>query len=223
MTTPGTTSPSSGKKRRFSLERIPPGQRLTEGLPVLHIGPVPSFHPESWDFRVGGLVNSPVVLGWGEFNRLPMATVTADFHCVTGWSRLDVTWEGVAFSTIASLARPATEAQFVLVHAEYGYTTNLPLRDLAQGDVFFALKLEEEPLGAEHGGPLRLVVPKKYAYKSAKWVRGVEFLGEEVLGYWEARGYSSTADPWTEDRHSPPTAGGMSGGPTLRLLSAPPG
>jgi DMSO/TMAO reductase YedYZ molybdopterin-dependent catalytic subunit len=184
---------------------------------------VPHFHPESWDFRVGGLVGSPVVLGWEEFNRLPMVTVTADFHCVTGWSRLDVTWEGVAFSAIASLARPEPGARFVLVHAEHGYTTNIPLRDLMQEDVLFALKLEGRPLDAEHGGPLRLVVPKKYAYKSAKWVRGVEFLREEVLGYWEARGYSNTADPWTEDRYSPPTDGGVSGGPTVSGASAPSG
>ncbi|MEE9202072.1 MAG: sulfite oxidase-like oxidoreductase [Dehalococcoidia bacterium] len=196
--------PSSRKKRPFSLERVPPGQGITQGLPILHIGPVPAFHPESWDFRVGGLVGSNLVLSWEEFNRLPMVTVTADFHCVTGWSRLDVAWEGVAFSTIASLACPAPEAQFVLVHAEHGYTTNLPLSDLKQDDVLLALKLEGRPLEAEHGGPLRLVVPKKYAYKAAKWVRGVEFLREEVLGYWEARGYSNTADPWTEDRYSSP-------------------
>lgn len=164
---------------------------------------MPTFHPEAWDFRVGGLVDSPVVMGWEEFNRLAMVTVTADFHCVTGWSRLDVAWEGVAFSTLASLARPAPEAQFVLIHAEHGYTTNLPLSDLMQGDVLFALKLEGKPIDAEHGGPLRLVAPRKYAYKSAKWVRGIEFLKEDVPGYWEARGYSNTADPWAEDRYSP--------------------
>ncbi|MEK7848521.1 MAG: sulfite oxidase-like oxidoreductase [Chloroflexota bacterium] len=196
-------SPGSGKRGRFSLERIPPGQRLTTDFPVLHLGPVPAFRPESWDFRVGGAVAKPVVLGWPELSRLPMVTVTADFHCVTGWSRLDLTWEGVAFSAIASLAQPRPEARSVLIHCEYGYTTNLPLENLMQPDVLFALRVEGEPLTAEHGGPVRLVVPQKYAYKSAKWVRGVEFREAEVLGYWEARGYSNTADPWTEDRYAP--------------------
>jgi DMSO/TMAO reductase YedYZ molybdopterin-dependent catalytic subunit len=165
---------------------------------------VPAFHPETWDFRLEGLVANPVVLGWEEFNRLPMVTVTADFHCVTGWSQLDVTWEGVAFPTIAALARPAPEAGFALIKAEHGYTTNVPLSDLMRDDVLFALKLDGKPLHVAHGAPLRLVVPQKYAYKAAKWVRGVEFLKEEVLGYWETRGYSSTADPWTEDRYSTP-------------------
>ncbi|MDP2951959.1 MAG: molybdopterin-dependent oxidoreductase, partial [Chloroflexota bacterium] len=165
-------------------------------------GDVPRSDPATWDFRAWGLVERPLRLTWQEFLRLPRTEVVADFHCVTGWSHLTFHWEGVLFSTLAGLARPRPDATHILVHAEGDYTTNLPLKDALDEDVLFAFKVDGHDLEPIHGAPLRLVVPKKYAYKSAKWVRGVEFAGQEVLGYWEARGYSSTADPWKEERYS---------------------
>lgn len=183
-------------------ERIPPGQTLTKNFPALHIGGIPAFKPEKWDFKVFGSVRKPITLNWTEFNKLPVREQTSDFHCVTGWTRLDCRWSGVPFSSIASLAMPEEEAKYILVHAEHGYTTNLPLAELMEDDVLFVLKLDDKPLPPIHGGPVRLVVPKRYAYKSAKWVRGIEFLKEDKRGYWETRGYSNTADPWLEERYA---------------------
>jgi len=182
--------------------RIPPNQRVVSEFPVLHVGPVPEFDPETWDFRVEGLVENPVRLSYEEFLKLPKVVSVSDFHCVTGWSRLDIRWEGVLFKTVFDLVRPLREAKYVTVVAEGNYTTSLPLADLLDDDVLLAYRLDDKPLEPEHGGPLRLVVPKKYAYKSAKWVRRLRFTEEQELGYWEKRGYSNTADPWKEERYS---------------------
>jgi len=151
---------------------------------------------------VEGLVENPLRLSWEEFRRLPQAIVTSNFHCVTGWSRFDNRWQGVLFATVAALARPQPEAAYVTIVAEGGYTTSLPLAELLDKDVILAYGHDGRPLAPEHGGPLRLVVPQKYAYKSAKWVRGLRFTGEQELGFWEARGYSNTADPWREERYA---------------------
>jgi len=186
-----------GEKRR-----IPPGQRAVSKFPVLHVGPVPEFDPETWDFTVEGLVENPVSLSYEEFLKLPKAVSVSDFHCVTGWSRLDNRWEGVLFKTVFDLVRPLREAKYVTVVAEGNYTTSLPLEDLLDDRVLLAYKLDDKPLEPRHGGPLRLVVPKKYAYKSAKWVRKLRFTEEQELGYWEMRGYSDKADPWKEERYS---------------------
>ncbi|UCD92540.1 MAG: sulfite oxidase-like oxidoreductase [Methanobacteriota archaeon] len=183
-------------------ERIPPGQRTTKKFPVLHEGSVPEFNDKEWDFRVEGLVENSVTMNWKEFNDLPSVKVTSDFHCVTGWSRLDNEWEGVRFSEIVKLANPKADAHFVTVIAEEGYTTSLPLEDMMDDEVLLAFGFEGEALQPEHGGPLRLVIPKKYAYKSAKWVRKVVFTEEKELGFWEKRGYSDSADPWKEERYS---------------------
>jgi DMSO/TMAO reductase YedYZ molybdopterin-dependent catalytic subunit len=193
--------------------RLPPGQSLTLKWPVLHVGPVPRFDAAKWDFRVFGLVEQPVRITWEEFTRLPMREVTADMHCVTRWSRFDVRWEGLPFSEVAKLARVRPEARHVLVHAENNYTSNVPLADLLPSDArtpdgrpraeaLFALKHNGEPLPADHGYPLRLVVPHLYAWKSVKWVRGIEFLSEDQLGFWEQNGYHAYGDPFREQRFS---------------------
>lgn len=180
--------------------RLPPGQSLTLKWPVLHYGGIPGFDPETWDFRTAGLVENPLCLTWREFLALPKLEVTADFHCVTRWSRFDNRWEGVAFRTICEMTRPGQAAAGVMVHCGEGYTTNVPLKDLLQGNVLFALKHDGELLAPEHGGPLRLVVPKLYGWKSAKWVRGLEFVTHEKPGFWEQNGYHIYGDPWKEQR-----------------------
>ncbi|MBI4216921.1 MAG: sulfite oxidase-like oxidoreductase [Chloroflexi bacterium] len=183
-------------------DRIPPNQYQEQGFPVLHLGPIPTFDPATWDFRAEGLVERPLRLTWEEFRRLPSVVDASDFHCVTGWSRLDNRWEGVRFRAIAELAQVKPQAAFATILAEHGYTTSLPLAELMEEEVLFAWVWEGQPLTPEHGYPLRLVVPQKYAYKSAKWVRGVRFTARQEPGYWEARGYSNTADPWREERYS---------------------
>lgn len=183
-------------------ERIPPGQKLVKGWPVLHYGPVPSFDPTSWDFRVFGAVENPVTLSYGEFRAMGTATIHADFHCVTKFSVLDNDWEGVPFRVIYDLVKPKPSALYVMAHCEYGYEANIPLQVLLDDDVLFAWGRNGEPLSAEHGYPLRLIVPKRYAWKSAKWIRGLEFMEKERRGFWEERGYHNNADPWGEERYS---------------------
>jgi DMSO/TMAO reductase YedYZ molybdopterin-dependent catalytic subunit len=182
--------------------RLPPGQSPTLKWPVLHQGPVPRFDPRTWDFRITGLVESPVRLTWDEFTRLPMQQVTADMHCVTRWSRFDVKWEGVPFSEVMKLASTKSAAKYVMVHAENGYTANVPLEDLSRPTTLFVLKHNGEPLTADHGYPVRLVVPHLYAWKSVKWVRGIEFLEQDEPGFWEQNGYHIYGDPFKEQRFS---------------------
>ncbi len=181
--------------------RLPPGQYLTKKWPVLSYEATPKFDPEKWRFKVTGLVEEPFTLSWDEFLSLPRVTLTADFHCVTTWSRYDNTWEGVHIRTILGRAKPKPEAKFVSVHSWTGYTTNLPLADLDDEDVLIALKHDGADLEPEHGGPVRLIVPKLYAYKSAKWLDGLEFLAKDKPGFWEVRGYHNRADPWKEERY----------------------
>ena len=183
-------------------ERVPPNQSLTSEFPVLHVGSVPKFDPETWDFSVEGLVANPIKLSYKDFLKLPKKVSLSDFHCVTGWSRFDNNWEGVAIGTIIDLVKPFEEAKYVTVIAEQNYTTSLKLEDLLDDKVLLAYKLDNKPLEPAHGGPLRLIVPKKYAYKSAKWVRKLRFTEKQELGYWETRGYSDSADPWKEERYS---------------------
>ncbi len=180
--------------------RLPPGQSLTLKWPVLHSGGIPRFNPQAWDFRIFGEVEEPVQLTWEEFTRLPMKEVVADMHCVTRWSRFDVRWEGVPFSEVYKLVRVKPEARFEVVHAEEHYATNVPLDDLLRPTTLFALKHNGEPLPAEHGYPVRLVVPHLYAWKSAKWVRGIEFTATDRPGFWENAGYHMYGDPFREQR-----------------------
>ena len=182
--------------------RVPPGQSVTARFPRLDLGVVPRFDERTWRLHVEGLVGNPLSLGYGEVLKLLGVSETSDFHCVTGWSRLDNRWEGIRFRTIVDISRPEPEARFVTLESGDGYFTSLPLSDLLRDDVLLAHSLEGKPLTPEHGGPLRLVVPKKYAYKSAKWVERIKFTAEKELGYWEQRGYSDSADPGTEDRYS---------------------
>ena len=181
--------------------RLPPGQSLTLKWPVLQYGSVPSFDPARWDFRVNGLVEQSLRFTWTEFNQLPRIQVTRDFHCVTRWSRFDNLWEGVGFREVLKRAQAKTNASHVLVHGEQGYTANIPLADLDRDDVLFATHHNGQPLSPEHGYPLRLIVPHLYAWKSVKWVRGLEFFDHDVPGFWEQNGYHMYGDPWMEQRY----------------------
>lgn len=188
------------KTERYN--RLPPGQRFTEDFPVLHYDGIPETDMKSWNFVVKGLVRNPLRLNFQEFTRLPSVESKADFHCVTGWSKFDLLWKGVLFKTISELVEPFPEARYVLIITEDNYTTNLPLDVVMDDDVIFAYEYDGKPLTPEHGYPLRLVVPKRYAYKSAKWVKGVEFVAIDMPGFWERRGYSNSADPWKEERYA---------------------
>jgi DMSO/TMAO reductase YedYZ molybdopterin-dependent catalytic subunit len=182
--------------------RMPPGQYLTEKFPVLHYGSVPKVDLSRWDLKVYGLVDNPLTLTWDDFKALPRKTVQTDIHCVTRWTKLDTTWEGVPIQEILRLAQVRATATHVLSHAEQGYTANLPLTILDDDDVLLADTFGGQPLEPEHGYPLRLVVPKRYFWKSSKWIRGLEFLDHDQLGFWERYGYNNDADPWKEERYS---------------------
>ncbi len=182
--------------------RIPPGQYQTTKFPVLHYGSVPRTDLRTWDFKVYGLVDSPFTLTWDAFKALPRKTVETDIHCVTRWTKLDTVWEGVAIQTILETAGVHSNVTHVLAHSEQGYTANMPIGVLNDDDVLLADTFNGEPLEAEHGYPLRLLVPKRYFWKSAKWIRGLEFLDHDILGFWERYGYNNDADPWKEERYS---------------------
>ena len=182
--------------------RLPPGQSATLKWPVLHEGHVPRFDPKTWDFRVTGLVETPLRLTWQQFAALPTKGLMADMHCVTRWSRFDVRWEGVPFTEVMKLVRARSGANFAMVHGENGYTSNAPLPDLMRPTTLFALKHNGEPLPPEHGYPVRLVVPHLYAWKSVKWVRGFELMEHDAPGFWEQNGYHIYGDPFKEQRFS---------------------
>jgi len=182
--------------------RVPPGQYVTQKWPVLHYGSVPSVDLATWDFRVWGEVEEPFTFSWKEFRQMPRKSIHRDIDCVTRWSRLDMDFEGVPIQHILERARPKPSARFVVEHAEQGYTTNLPLDLLDDDDVLLADVADGEPLSPEHGYPLRLVVPKRYFWKSAKWIRGLQFRADDQLGFWERYGYHNQADPWQEQRFS---------------------
>lgn len=195
------------EKRVREEGRLPPGQSATIKWPVLHTGDVPRFDPKTWDFHAGGLVESPLELSWPEFGALPRVEVVSDFHCVTKWSTFDNRWEGVPFREILRRVRPRPEATHVMVLGHvgperYGYSTNVPLADLDRDNVLLASRHNGKDLEPDHGGPLRLVVPHLYAWKSAKWVRGLIFMEEDKAGYWERLGYHMYGDPFKEQRFS---------------------
>jgi DMSO/TMAO reductase YedYZ molybdopterin-dependent catalytic subunit len=181
---------------------VPPGQHVTDKFPVLTFGPIPRIDLDTWRFRVFGLVEEELTLDWTQFMTLQKTVVDAEFHCVTQWSRLENRWEGVAFKDLMKVIKPQSKARFVMAHCYGGYTTNLALDVLMEEDVLFATCHDGEILSLEHGGPLRLVVPKRYAWKSAKWVNGLEFMVDDSPGFWEARGYNMHADPFKEERFS---------------------
>jgi DMSO/TMAO reductase YedYZ molybdopterin-dependent catalytic subunit len=194
----------AGKARRTvrSQDRLPPGQHLTTGFPVLDLGIQPDISPNDWRLQVGGLVEHPMTFTWEAFNKLPQFEDVSDFHCVTTWSKFDVRWSGVAFFTLADIVRPKAEARYVLFGSYDDYTTNVRIEDVMDDDALIASRYDRQPLPREHGGPVRVVIPKLYAWKSAKFLRSIEFSAEDKPGFWEVRGYSNTADPWTEDRFS---------------------
>jgi DMSO/TMAO reductase YedYZ molybdopterin-dependent catalytic subunit len=183
-------------------ERLPRGQVLTKKWPVLTYGETPPLGLANWSFRCFGLVEQPMSWSWPEFLALPRVEITSDVHCVTRWSRFDNRWEGVAVSEILRRARVSPEAVAVMVHADPDYTTNLLLTDLLSEDALLAFKHDGADLPVEHGGPCRLVVPRLYFWKSAKWVRGLELLEHNPPGFWEQNGYHLRADPWLEERYS---------------------
>lgn len=182
--------------------RVPPGQAVTDKFPVLTYGDTPIVDLKTWDFKLWGAVEKSVTLSYEQFMSLPKIQVTADFHCVTQWSRLNNVWEGVSIEEVMKLVTLKPEAKYVLIHADEGYTTNLPLKVLLDNDVLFAYKHDGRDLEPAHGWPLRLVVPKRYAWKSAKWVRGLEFMAEDNPGFWEMNGYHNDGDPFKEQRFS---------------------
>ena len=189
-------------KETEATKRLPPGQVLTEKWPVLTYGQTPSADLKTWTFRCFGLVEEPVSWTWKEFLDLPRVQTTCDIHCVTRWSRYDNRWEGVAVREILRRAKPKPEAVAVMARTQEGYTTNVALADLEADDTVLAIKHDGRDLPAEHGGPCRLVVPRLYFWKSAKWIRAFEFLDVNAPGFWEVNGYHLRADPWKEERYS---------------------
>jgi DMSO/TMAO reductase YedYZ molybdopterin-dependent catalytic subunit len=196
-----------------AMNRLPPGQSLTNKFPVLHYGPTPQTDLKTWDFRVFGLVEEEKVWNWEEFNKLPRTKITMDLHCVTRWSKFDTTWEGVSVKTLIDegFIKPKPEAQFVVQHCEYGYTTNTPLELILQDNFLLATHYEGQPIPLEHGYPLRGLIgtfadrseaKSAYLWKGGKWLRGLEFRSTDKLGFWENAGYHNEADPWKEQRFS---------------------
>jgi DMSO/TMAO reductase YedYZ molybdopterin-dependent catalytic subunit len=183
-------------------ERLPPGQYLTDKWPVLHAGTVPGTDLSTWDFRVFGEVEQPLTLTYDELKALPQTEITIDIHCVTRWSRFDTGFKGVHWRELAKLVGPKPPARFVVAHAEQGFTSNVPLAALEDDSALIAWEADGAPLEPEHGWPLRLVVPSKYFWKSAKWLRGLELLSEDQPGFWERYGYHNDADYWREQRYS---------------------
>lgn len=181
--------------------RLPPGQVLTEKWPVLTYGGTPRYDMANWRLRLDGEVGNPTVLTWEQLRQLPATQVTADMHCVTTWSRLDNRWEGVSFAALTKLVQRRPTARFVVAHCAEGYTTSLPVEVLADSDVLIAYKHDGQELPPDHGGPLRLVVPKRYAWKSAKWLERLEWVEFDRIGFWERNGYNNAADPWKEERY----------------------
>ena len=181
--------------------RVPPGQYVTDRFPVLHAGVTPRVKLDSWDFQVGGLVEEPLKWNYDEIKAMSSVIRTFDIHCVTKWSKLDTTWEGVAITELMSLITPRPGANHVLVSAEHGFTANLPLADFLAEPNMLAYRFGGEELEPDHGWPLRLVVPHLYFWKSVKWVRGLHFLAADTPGFWERNGYHMYGDPWKEQRY----------------------
>jgi DMSO/TMAO reductase YedYZ molybdopterin-dependent catalytic subunit len=183
-------------------DRLPPGQKLTTGFPVLDLGVQPDIPHAEWTLTLDGLVEQPTVLSWEQINALPQVTDVSDFHCVTTWSKYDCEWSGVAFTTLFELAAPKPEAKFVYFTSYDGYSTNVPLAHCLDDDVLLATKFGGAPVSREHGGPARFIIPKLYAWKGAKFVKTISFLAEDRLGFWEVRGYHNVGDPWKEERYA---------------------
>ena len=192
----------TGKVTRPEDQRLPPGQHLTKDWPVLDLGVLPPVSRERWRLDVYGAVENPVFWTFAEFSAQKQAQFTSDIHCVTTWSRYDNEWEGLATRELLAACQPREDARFVVLHSYDGYTTNLALDDFAAEDALLAHSWSGQPLSDEHGGPVRLVVPHLYFWKSAKWLQAIEFVTEDAPGFWEVRGYHNRGDPWAEQRYS---------------------
>jgi DMSO/TMAO reductase YedYZ molybdopterin-dependent catalytic subunit len=192
----------TGQATRPQESRLPPGQHLVKNWPVLDLGRQPDVSRERWRLKIGGLVQRPVMLDWPAFMALPQSTMRSDIHCVTTWSRYDNDWTGVATQDLLDLVEPRDGGRFLMLHGYDGYTTNLPLADFAEPGALLAHSWQGKPLTREHGGPVRLVVPHLYFWKSAKWIAAIDVLGADKPGFWEAEGYHMRGDPWAEERYS---------------------
>jgi DMSO/TMAO reductase YedYZ molybdopterin-dependent catalytic subunit len=194
----------SGPPNRHGMPKVPVGQTPTAPgkWPVLDLGRQPQLDPATWQLCIDGECNNPLSLDWQAFQRLEQVEDVSDFHCVTGWSKLDVAWQGVRFSTVAALADPTEQARFVICHGYDGYSTNLPLAEALKDDVLLVHSAEGAPLPREHGGPVRMITPQLYAWKGAKWIRRLELTSADRPGTWERNGYSNTAHPWRNDRYN---------------------
>jgi len=192
----------TGRVARPDADRLPPGQHLVRDWPVLDLGRQPAIPREKWELRVFGAVNRPLTLDWAAYEALPQQTEISDIHCVTTWSRYDNRWDGVSTRDLLDRCLPRAGADFIVLHSYDGYTTNLELRDFAAEGAMLAHAWEGAPLSEAHGGPVRLVVPHLYLWKSAKWLHRIEFRTEARAGYWEANGYAMRGDPWIEERYS---------------------
>ncbi len=182
-------------------DRVPPKQHLSKGFPVLTYGETPQVAIENWELKVWGLVQ-PKTFSWSEIMAMPKSNFTADFHCVTHWSKLDVQWTGIKVTDFMQFVEVNPQALHIMEHCYGGYTTNILMEDFLREENFFAYQLFDEPLPADHGGPLRLIIPHLYAWKSGKWINGLEFLDQEQLGFWELNGYHKRGEPWAEERYS---------------------
>ena len=196
-----TTKDRKAREAGIDPARIPPGQYYTDKWPVLHAGSIPRIDIATWDLNVFGLVKNPARLSFDELRELGERDQTSDIHCVTRWTRLDMPWKGVPLRAILDLVEPLDSARYVIAHAEQGYTANLPIEALQDPDVMIGLEADGAPLTPEHGYPARLVVPKRYFWKSAKWLRGLEFSDVDKPGFWEGYGYHNEGDPWREERY----------------------
>jgi DMSO/TMAO reductase YedYZ molybdopterin-dependent catalytic subunit len=194
----------TGRTARPDGERLPPGQHLVKDWPVLGLGQHPTIPRERWELRVAGLVDRPVAWNWAAFAAQPQSDTVSDIHCVTSWSRYDNAWQGLTTRDLIATVRPRSEARFVLLKSYDDYSTNVALEDFAAADAMLAHGWQGAPLTPEHGGPVRLVIPHLYFWKSAKWIRRIEFVAEDRPGFWEVRGYHNHADPWTEERYADP-------------------
>jgi DMSO/TMAO reductase YedYZ molybdopterin-dependent catalytic subunit len=202
MTNPFVSRGFTGKRRGVDAgQRVPPGQYVTDGFPVLSAGPTPRTPLSEWTFTIEGSVREPVHWSWDEFLKLPSRSYVVDIHCVTKWSKLDTEWEGVDVDTLLGHVQVNSGAAFVTAFCDGGYTTNLPLADMRAGKGFIAYRYDGSSLAPEHGGPARLVVPHLYFWKSAKWVRGLRLTESDRPGFWESLGYNNHGDPWKEERY----------------------
>jgi DMSO/TMAO reductase YedYZ molybdopterin-dependent catalytic subunit len=205
----GLSPEGHGPVNRHGMPKLPVGQHEVKNWPVLDLGEQPDVAPEAWKLEIGALVENPMSLTWDQFLALPQADDVSDFHCVTTWSRYDNHWRGVRFKTLAELVVPKDDARYVLCTGYdfapgtyIPYTTNIPLARAIEDDVLLVHTWEGRPLPREHGGPVRMITPKLYAWKGAKWIRKIEFLADDRKGFWEVRGYSNSAEPWFNDRYA---------------------